>query len=51
MKRDYPKLEWTTLKISSQECRKTGNFNLPIKRKRDKSWKIRGNAKKNNVSG
>ncbi|MBQ5451920.1 MAG: DUF5131 family protein, partial [Bacteroidales bacterium] len=26
--------------ISSQECRKTGNFNLPIKRKRDKSWKI-----------
>ena len=26
--------------ISSKECRKTGNFNLPIKRKRDKSWKI-----------
>ena len=26
--------------ISSSECRKTGNFNLPIKRKRDKSWKI-----------
>ncbi len=26
--------------ISSQECRKTGNFNLPIKRKRDKSWII-----------
>lgn len=26
--------------ISSSECRKTGNFNLPIKRRRDKSWKI-----------
>lgn len=26
--------------ISSSECRKTGNFNLPVKRKRDKSWKI-----------
>jgi len=26
--------------ISSSECRKTGNFNLPLKRKRDKSWKI-----------
>ena len=26
--------------ISSSECRKTGNFYLPIKRKRDKSWKI-----------
>ena len=26
--------------ISSSECRKTGDFNLPIKRKRDKSWKI-----------
>ena len=26
--------------ISSSECRKTANFNLPIKRKRDKSWKI-----------
>ena len=26
--------------ISSSVCRKTGNFNLPIKRKRDKSWKI-----------
>lgn len=25
---------------SSSYCRKTGNFNLPIKRKRDKSWKI-----------
>ena len=28
--------------ISSSECRKTGNFNLPIKRRRDKSWKIEG---------
>ena len=26
--------------ISSSECRKTANFNLPIKKKRDKSWKI-----------
>lgn len=26
--------------ISSQIARKTGNFNLPLKRKRDKSWKI-----------
>ena len=26
--------------VSSSECRKTNNFNLPIKRKRDKSWKI-----------
>jgi protein gp37 len=26
--------------ISSSVCRKTGNFNLPIKKKRDKSWKI-----------
>ncbi len=26
--------------LSSSECRKTANFNLPIKRKRDKSWKI-----------
>lgn len=26
--------------ISSSLCRKTGNFNLPIKRKRDKSYKI-----------
>ena len=26
--------------VSSSECRKTGNFNLPIKRRRDKSWKI-----------
>ena len=26
--------------VSSSECRKTGNFNLPVKRKRDKSWKI-----------
>ena len=26
--------------VSSSECRKTGNFYLPIKRKRDKSWKI-----------
>ena len=26
--------------ISSSECRKTGNFYLPVKRKRDKSWKI-----------
>lgn len=26
--------------ISSQICRKTGNFNLPIKKKRDKSYKI-----------
>lgn len=26
--------------ISSQLCRKTGNFNLPIKKKRDKSYKI-----------
>lgn len=26
--------------VSSSECRKTGNFNLPIKRKRDRSWKI-----------
>ena len=26
--------------ISSSECRKTSNFNLPIKKKRDKSWKI-----------
>lgn len=26
--------------ISSSQCRKTGNFNLPVKRKRDKSWKI-----------
>jgi len=25
---------------SSSECRKTGNFDLPIKRKRDKTWKI-----------
>ena len=28
--------------ISSSECRKTANFNLPIKRRRDKSWKIPG---------
>lgn len=26
--------------IASSVCRKTGNFNLPIKKKRDKSWKI-----------
>ena len=26
--------------VSSSECRKTGNFYLPIKRRRDKSWKI-----------
>lgn len=26
--------------ILSSRCRKTGNFNLPIKHKRDKSWKI-----------
>jgi protein gp37 len=26
--------------IASSLCRKTANFNLPIKRKRDKSWKI-----------
>ena len=26
--------------ISSSECRKTGAFNLPVKRRRDKSWKI-----------
>ena len=25
---------------SSSECRKTAAYNLPIKRKRDKSWKI-----------
>lgn len=26
--------------ISSSECRKTGAFGLPLKRKRDRSWKI-----------
>ena len=26
--------------ISSSECRKTANFDLPVKRKRDRSWKI-----------
>ena len=26
--------------MSSSECRKTGSFYLPVKRKRDKSWKI-----------
>ena len=26
--------------ISSSDCRKTAQFNLPIKRKRDKTWKI-----------
>lgn len=26
--------------IASNLCRKTGNFDLPIKRKRDKTWKI-----------
>ena len=26
--------------ISSRECRKTGNFYLPVKKRRDKSWKI-----------
>ena len=26
--------------MSSKECRKTGSFYLPVKRKRDKSWKI-----------
>ena len=26
--------------VSSSECRKTGSFYLPIKRRRDKSWKI-----------
>ena len=26
--------------VSSSECRKTGSFYLPVKRKRDKSWKI-----------
>lgn len=26
--------------VSSSEVRKTGNFNLPVKRKRDKSYKI-----------
>ena len=26
--------------ISSSECRKTGNFYLPVKRRRDRSWKI-----------
>ena len=26
--------------ISSSECRKMSNFNLPLKSKRDKSWKI-----------
>lgn len=29
--------------IASNVVRKTGNFNLPIKRKRDKSWKIASN--------
>ena len=27
---------------SSSECRKTAGFNLPIRKKRDKSWKIAG---------
>ena len=26
--------------VSSSECRKTANFNLPVRRRRDKSWKI-----------
>lgn len=26
--------------ISSSKCRKTASFNLPVKKKRDKSWKI-----------
>jgi hypothetical protein len=26
--------------ISSSQCRKTANFDLPVKRRRDKSWKI-----------
>jgi protein gp37 len=26
--------------ISSSECRKTANFDLPLKRKRDKTWKV-----------
>lgn len=29
--------------ISSSECRKTNNFSLPIKRSRDKTWKIESN--------
>lgn len=28
--------------VASCQCRKTGNFNLPIKRKRNKLWKIEG---------
>jgi len=28
--------------ISSSQCRKTASFNLPVKHKRDKSWKIAG---------
>lgn len=26
--------------VASSQCRKTGNFDLPIKRRRDRSWKI-----------
>ena len=36
--------------ISSSECRKTGNFYLPIKRKRDRSWKIESGKVVFNVS-
>lgn len=36
----YRQDEMYGAQISSQLCRKTGNFNLPIKKKRDKSYKI-----------
>ena len=36
----YRQDEMYGCEVSSSECRKTGNFYLPIKRKRDKSWKI-----------
>ena len=36
----YRQDEMYGCEVSSSECRKTGNFYLPVKRKRDKSWKI-----------
>ncbi len=36
----YRQDEMYGAQISSQLCRKTGSFNLPIKKKRDKSYKI-----------
>lgn len=38
----YRQDEMYGCETASSECRKTGNFNLPMKRRRDKSWKVPG---------